>query len=53
MIDRTYKYNYVTDQYDVFDVETREDGKQYIVLKRAMDLYCGKTNIPKVLKNKC
>ncbi len=50
MITRTYKYNYITDQYDVFDVETREDGQHYIALKRAMDLYCGKTNIPKVIK---
>lgn len=24
MITRTYNYNYVTDQYDVFDVETRK-----------------------------
>lgn len=50
MITRTYIYNYVTDQYDVFDVETRKDGKHYIVSSRAMDLYCGKTNIPKVIK---
>ncbi len=48
MITRTYLFNYITDQYDVFDVETREDGKQYIVLKRAMDLYFGKTDIPSV-----
>jgi hypothetical protein len=53
MITRTYLFNYVTDQYDVLDVETREDGKRYIVSSRTMDLYFGKTNIPKVLKNKC
>jgi hypothetical protein len=48
MITRTYHFNEACYQYDVVDVETREDGKQYIVLKRAMDLYFGKTNIPSV-----
>jgi len=53
MITRTYKFNYITDQYDVMDVETREDGKRYIVYSRTMDLYFDKTNIPKVSKNSC
>ncbi len=48
MITRTYNYNYVTDQYDVLDVETTEDGKRHIVYSRTMDLYFGKTDIPPV-----
>lgn len=48
MITRTYHYNYVTDQYDVLDVETREDGKRHIVYSCTMDLYFSKTDIPSV-----
>lgn len=48
MITRSYHFNEVCYQYDVFDVETREDGQHYIVLRRTMDWYNGKTNIPSV-----
>ncbi len=46
MITRTYHFNEACYQYDAVDVEIREDDKHYIVLKRALDLYFGKTNIP-------
>jgi len=52
MITRSYNFNYVTYQYDVMDVETKEDGKKFIVGYFTMDLYCEKTNIPKVPKRK-
>jgi hypothetical protein len=52
MIKRLYKFNYSTFQYDVMDVETKEDGKKFIVNSFTMDLYFGKTNIPKVSKRK-
>jgi len=46
MITRTYQFNHSTYYYHVVDVETKEDGKKFIVGSFTMDWYNGKTNIP-------
>jgi hypothetical protein len=48
MITRSYHFSESTYEYDVLDVETKEDGKRFIVDSFTMDWYNGKTNIPVV-----
>jgi hypothetical protein len=48
MITRSYHFSESTYEYDVLDVETKEDGKKFIVDSFTMDWYNGKTNIPVV-----
>ena len=50
MIKRLYQFNYSTFEYDVIDVETKEDGKKFVVNRFTMDWYIGKSNIPVVPK---
>jgi hypothetical protein len=46
MITRSYHFSESRYEYDVLDVETKEDGKKFIVDSFTMDWYIGKTNIP-------
>lgn len=48
MITRSYHFIESTYEYDVIDVETKEDGKKFIVGSFTMDWYNSKTNIPSV-----
>ena len=48
MITRSYHFSESTYEYDVLDVETKENGKKFIVDSFTMDWYNGKTNIPVV-----
>ena len=48
MITRSYHFSESRYEYDVLDVETKEDGKMFIVGSFTMDWYNGKTNIPSV-----
>ena len=48
MITRSYHFIESTYEYYVLDVETKEDGKKFIVGSFTMDWYNGKSNIPVV-----
>jgi hypothetical protein len=48
MITRTYHFNEACYDYFVVDVETKEDGKKFMVNSFPMDWYNGKSNIPSV-----
>ena len=48
MITRSYHFSESTYEYNVLEVETKEDGKKFIVGHFTMDCYNSKTNIPVV-----
>lgn len=48
MITRSYHFNEACYEYDVVDVEVKENGKLFIAGSYTMDWYNGKSNIPSV-----
>lgn len=51
MITQKWHFDEACNEYRLTEIETKEDGKMFIVGSYAMEWYNGRTNIPKVSKS--